>query len=245
MTVLVGIRCKDGIVIGSDSSATSTMGQFPLIEMPTKKIDLINDKIIVAGTGQVGLGQRFKSVVEKAWEQKVFQHDHIEVGKQLSQRAIADFAFTQANKGQFGALVAFTCKDKQPHLCEFSTNDFQPEFKEISRLWYVAMGSGQALAEPFIAFVRDVFWEKDIPNIQDGIFAAYWTLAHTIQLNAGGINGPISIATLRCVDGSFQAKVFDEEELAEHKDNISAIKNRLRDYRQEIINGKPTANIPI
>lgn len=36
------------------------------------------------------------------------------------------------------------------HLCEFSTNDFQPEFKEINRLWYVAMGSGQTLAEPFI-----------------------------------------------------------------------------------------------
>jgi hypothetical protein len=36
------------------------MGKFPLIEMPTKKIDLINDNIIVAGTGQVDLGQRFK-----------------------------------------------------------------------------------------------------------------------------------------------------------------------------------------
>ncbi|HCJ1109590.1 TPA: hypothetical protein NQN63_000189 [Legionella pneumophila] len=243
MTVLVGINCKDGVVIGADSSATSAMGQYPLIEMQTKKIDIINDKIIVAGTGQVGLGQRFKSIVKNAWDQGVFKHDHVEVGRQLSQKALTDFGSTQAVKGSFGALVAFCCK-KQVHLCEFPSNDFQPEFKETSRLWYVAMGSGQALAEPFLAFIRDVFWEKEIPSIQDGIFAAYWTLSHTIQLNAGGINGPINIATLRCINNDFQAKIFEEEELAEHKENISAIKSRLREYRQEIIDGKTDTEIP-
>lgn len=241
MTVLVGIHCKDGVVIGADSSATSSMGQYPLIEQTAKKIDLIEEKIIVAGTGQVGLGQRFKHIVENCNKSAAFERQHhIDVGKRLSQTAIQDFASTNATKSQFGALVAFCSKNKT-HLCELSITDFQPEFKETSGLWYVAMGSGQALAEPFLAFLRDVFWSTDLPSIQDGIFAAYWTLAHTIQLNAGGINGPINIATLRCTDGKIQAKIFAEEELAEHKDNISAIKKRLQEYRQEIIGGKPGA----
>lgn len=244
MTVLVGIHCKDGIVVGSDSSATSSMGQYPLIEQTTKKIDIIHEKIIVAGTGQVGLGQRFKHIVEKAYQDKLFQQHHIDIGKKLSQAALQDFGSTNVTKGSFGALVAFCCNN-QPHLCEFSSLDFQPEFKETSRLLFVAMGSGQALAEPFIAFIQDIFWSTNLPTIQDGIFAAYWTLSHTIQLNAGGINGPINIATLRCIDGVFQAKLVEEQELAEHKENISAIKNRLREYRQEIIEGKPSIEIPV
>jgi 20S proteasome alpha/beta subunit len=128
VTVLVGIHCKDGVVIGADSSATSSMGQYPLIEQTTKKIDLIEEKIIVAGTGQVGLGQRFKYIVESCNKNAAFEKQHhIDVGKRLSQAAIQDFASTNATKSQFGALVAFCSKNK-PHLCELSITDFQPEF---------------------------------------------------------------------------------------------------------------------
>ena len=69
MTILIGVLCKDGVVVGTDSSATFVAGGFGTIEQPTKKIDIIDEKIIVAGTGQVGLGQRFSYQIKKAWSE--------------------------------------------------------------------------------------------------------------------------------------------------------------------------------
>ena len=70
MTILVGILCKDGVVVGTDSSATFAAGQFRTIEQETKKIDIISGQIIVAGTGQIGLGQRFYSQIHGGWHDK-------------------------------------------------------------------------------------------------------------------------------------------------------------------------------
>jgi hypothetical protein len=36
VTVLVGVRCTDGVVIGADSIATSAMGQLPLIHLESE-----------------------------------------------------------------------------------------------------------------------------------------------------------------------------------------------------------------
>jgi 20S proteasome alpha/beta subunit len=175
MTAIVGVLCRDGVVIGTDSSATfaSALGQ-PTIEQPTEKLQIVTGTVIIAGTGQVGLGQRFGHIVEKAYADKVFvggQH-HTDVGKELCKRAIADFSSTSANK-EYGALVGFPLGDK-PYLCEFPSSDFQPEFK-TEGIWYCSMGSGQPITDPFLAFMREVFWGRSLPTVQDATFAVTWT----------------------------------------------------------------------
>lgn len=66
MTILVGLYCKDAVIIGTDSAATfSDANSSRTIEQGTKKIDIIGERVIIAGTGSVGLGQRFKQVVKK------------------------------------------------------------------------------------------------------------------------------------------------------------------------------------
>src|SRR5947208_15941015 len=65
MTVLVGVLCQDGVVIGSDSSATFTAGQFRTIEQPTKKTFVVEPDVILAGTGAAGFAQRFQAVVQQ------------------------------------------------------------------------------------------------------------------------------------------------------------------------------------
>ena len=101
MTILVGLRCQEGIVIGSDSSATFTTPSIHTIEQPTKKVAIIANKVIVAGAGQVGLGQRFNAVVEKAWSEKFFSGTNttpLEIAKRLSAAGINDFVETSAPK---------------------------------------------------------------------------------------------------------------------------------------------------
>lgn len=137
MTILIGVLCQDGVVIGTDSSATFSNCRTPTIEQKCKKIEIIGDHVVVSGTGAVGLSQRFTSIVEEHWGNKTFQANPIQVCKILSAAGINDFCSTQAPKNAFGALVAFATGGRF-HLCEFSLTDFQPELK-TSNLWYVAM----------------------------------------------------------------------------------------------------------
>lgn len=94
MTILVGIKCTNGIVIGADSAATFAAGQIRTIEQQTDKISIVGGSVIVAGTGQVGLGQRFTQIVEKTWEEKKFSGTPVDVGKYLCSITRKDFSET-------------------------------------------------------------------------------------------------------------------------------------------------------
>jgi 20S proteasome alpha/beta subunit len=240
MTAIVGVYCKDGVVIGSDSSATFTAGQYGTIEQPTKKIDILGN-VIVAGTGQIGLGQRFCAVVKKAWDEKKFQNSEIEVAKYLCSNGIKDFASTEAKRGEYGALVAFPIMS-QFHLCEFSIVDFQPEMKN-DRLWYVSMGSSQPITDPFLAFIRQVYWNEGLPTVNEAMFAVTWTLDHAISINPGGVNGPIQMAVLeKMKKDKLEARFVETSELDEHRQYIAAGIDLLKKFKFNHQTGAP--NIP-
>lgn len=234
MTAIVGVLCRDGLVIGTDSSTTFGTGFGPTIEQPTEKLSIIEKAVIVAGTGQVGMGQRFNRIVEVAWGKKAFggQNHHIDVGKALAKAALEDFSSTFAHQKQYAALVGFSLGAK-PHLCEFAISDFQPEFKD-ERIWYCSMGSGQPITDPFLALMREVFWAGGPPTVQDATFAVTWTLDHAVNVNPGGINAPVRIAVMeKKVGGGFAARMLDESDLAEHRQNTEQAKDRLRKLPDE------------
>lgn len=242
MTIVVGVLCKDGVVIGADSSATFAAGQLRTVEQETKKIDIIADKIIVAGTGQIGLGQRFCFQVEQAWSNGKFKSKApIEMATQMCQLGIQDFASTHVDKGQYGALVAFPAAHKI-NLCEFSTTDFQPELK-TERLWYASMGSGQPIVDPFLGLMRDVFWAAGPPTCQEATLIITWALVHTIKVNPGGVNGPIQLASLNRQNNEFKARLLDDAELLEHKNNVDGAIAHLRKYA-DVLGGRSDQNAP-
>ncbi len=252
MTVLVGICCKDGVVVGSDSSATFGNLGAPTIEQPTRKLDVVADSLILAGTGQIGLNQRFCAQLAAmqaagSGEKGFTGLDPVEVGKRMSIAGINDFGFTQAPKGQYGALVAFRTR-KLLQLCEFAVNDFQPELKN-ERIWYASMGSGQGIADPFLGFIRKTFWQGGMPNLAEGIFAAAWTLKHTIDLNPGGVNGPIHLATLTWVDGKVGerhiAQFLDEGQIAQHLESVAEAERYLADFRTVLGGNKAAPDVPL
>lgn len=241
MTVLVGLLCKDGVVVGTDSAATFASGQLRTIEQTTQKIDIVGEKVIVAGTGQIGLGQRFTAIVQKAWDEKHFRGSAIDVAKKLCADGINDFVSTRAPVGQFGCLVAYPVGGKA-FLCEFAPTDFQPELK-TERLWYSSMGSGQPICDPFLGLMRKAFWKQGPPSHQDGIFAVTWTIQHAIELNPGGVNGPVQIAVLSVVNGDLRARLLSDAELAEHIGNVEGAITHLGDYAN-IMRGNNAPDIP-
>lgn len=241
MTVLVGILCKDGVVIGADSAATFTAGQTRTIEQATKKIEIVDGRVIVASSGPGGLGQRFAVIVEQAHKEKLFTKPAIEVGKTLSASAIKDFSSTMAPKGNFGALVAFACQQK-PCLVEFGSTDFQPELK-TSNIWYVSMGSGQMIADPFLGLMRQAFWDDGVPSCKDAEFVVTWILSQAIKLNPGGVNGPMQLAVLQAAGGVFTARALDLPEIDGHEANVEGLIEHMRKYR-DILRGNKTEAAP-
>ena len=230
MTAIVGMLCSDGVVIGADSSSTFSTGRERTIEQPSEKISIIDDRIIIAGTGQLGLGQRFAEVVSEAWNSKKFQGTPMQIAKVLCANGRQDFASTGASKEQYGALVAYLVKGK-PCLCEFAIYDFQPEMKTADRIWYCSMGSGQNITDPFLAFMRNVFWaDGRQPNVREGVFATAWALEHVVDCNPGGVDGPISIAVLERNRKNLSARRINDEELSEIRQHIDEAKTRLRDF---------------
>ncbi len=245
MTILIGILCQDGIVIGSDSSATFVAGQQPTIEQKCKKVEILSDgHVILAGTGAIGLGQRFSSIAENYFTNSQNRRKPaVSIGKELCELGMKDFQSTNAPYPlNFGALLAFS-PNKKYELCEFQTGNFQPELK-TAHLWYVSMGSGQAICDPFLGLQRRVFWKDDKPpTLSDGVFATVWTLQHVVDLNPGGIKDPIEVAVLEKSENGAVARLLGERELDEHRDNIAGLEKHISEYA-ELLSGKAGTEVP-
>jgi hypothetical protein len=243
LTVLVGVRCSDGVVIGTDSAATSSAGQIPLLRLSTDKIAIVDGRVIVAGTGQIGLGQRFTEIIRKAHSEKKFQLPKVELGRYIASAANSDFASTGATKGSYGALLGAPVAHTG-ELIEFAVSDMQPEIKD-KNLSFVAMGSGQLLAEPFISFVSRVFWRGAIPDVVTAKFGVFWALSHAISCAPGGIGEPIAMATLTSQKSGWEAKLLDQEALQELQQHVQEFERELAPLRLRILEqGRPEA-IPV
>src|SRR5438105_559568 len=108
MTAIVGVLCSDGVVIGADSSATSAGSVGPLIEQETKKIDIIEERFVFAGTGEAGLHQRFHYILTENWKRSSFRTQHqIPIARDLCKFTIEDSSKTAVKGNQYGALAAF------------------------------------------------------------------------------------------------------------------------------------------
>jgi len=230
-----GFYCKDGVVIGTDSSATFSLPDGrQTIEQPVEKIHLVDERIIIAGTGAGGLGQRFCEVVRKAWVEKIFTGSEFCAAKHISRATLVDFDETCVRNVYnpygipYGALVAFSI-DGTHHLCEFEVGKLQPEFK-TRKLWYCSMGCTQLITDSFLGLMRKVFWNDGTPTLKEGAFVAVWALEHAIDVNPGGVNGPIQLAILeRDGKGRLKARMVSDDELDEHRQNIEAAEKALCD----------------
>jgi 20S proteasome alpha/beta subunit len=70
MTVLVGILCSDGVVIGCDSAELAGRAGNYTIERQEGvfKIELIGSDVVTAYTGATGLSQRFNEQISSTMQ---------------------------------------------------------------------------------------------------------------------------------------------------------------------------------
>ncbi len=246
MTVLVGVLCSDGVVIGSDSSTTFSAGSMPTIEQKdNKKTFVIRDSIVFAGTGQVGLCQRFRQVLDGLPDLKRSPNCHgIDLGVLVTEKAIQNFSRTCVSQGAFGALLAYAGAEGRFGLIEFDVNTLQPEVK-TEDIWFVSMGSGQAIVDPLFGLLRRTLFRDSLPKLNEGIFAVVLALQQAIQLNTGGIDAPMQVGVIGThSSGRYkEARLLSDDELSEHQANVDSLSDYIADYRNRISGGGTDDNL--
>ncbi|MDR3449414.1 MAG: hypothetical protein P4M15_06670 [Alphaproteobacteria bacterium] len=194
------------------------------------KIRIFDNNIIVAATGAVGYTQRLHRQLEQAINGNIFKnfkHDRLtqHIAKKFIEELQSSFAPTLPVHGgiNFGALLG-TIIDGEPCLVEFATDNFQPEYKE-KKAFFVSMGSGQPLADPFLAFVSRVLWKNTLPDVKIGRFGLFWALSHTLKYAPGMVGPPIRLATLSKRANAWVAAESDDYQEAEQF--IQSIESRI------------------
>jgi 20S proteasome alpha/beta subunit len=248
MTLIVGVKCSNGVVMGADGAAT--LGAFGqrTARQSTKKLEIIGE-VVVGVSGPVGLHQRFADEVRQLWEGRAFVATGagraltgaaamVKITEALRRHIAPEFQAAAAAAPVVGHAVCQTSALSQTmlalpignsaHLFQFDQQGAPEEASE--HLPFVAIGSGQALADPFLAFIRRVLWKDGTPNLNEGIFATLWTLHHAIKTNPGGISDPMQIAILDRNGAAWHSRFLGEAEQEEHYRSIGDLEDYLGKY---------------
>jgi 20S proteasome alpha/beta subunit len=68
MTLIIGILCSDGAVLGADGAATfgPGLGETTIRQPVRNKLRVIGSDAVAGMSGSVGLSQRFSAMIEPA-----------------------------------------------------------------------------------------------------------------------------------------------------------------------------------
>ena len=226
MTLIIGIRCSNGVVLGADGAATYiTADMQPTIRESMTKLHIVAGQAVVGTSGAVGMGQLHADSVEELWQQKAFQRKTANVLRAVHPSMAKDIPFCPSP-----SLVLLAAPVGGPNgraeLFHWSAAEGAEAATEA--LPYFSIGSGQPLADPFLAFIRRVFWPEKPPALAEGVFAVAWTLVHSIGVAPGGLGEPIQLITLFQDGGSkWTARVLDDRELSECREDVENVERHL------------------
>lgn len=250
MTAIVAIQCTDGIVIGSDSAMTQNLGQLQFFgQVGYNKVRLIGGQIIAAVSGNLDCHHRCCAALE-AWaahpEINISRMSDVDFGTQVSLLFRNTLGSTGIDPTQldYNAVIAFPSING-PALVQISAqNQFQPQFVSHDGLWFMSSGSGIFYTNPFLGFLRRVFWPDGPPNVAGGLFSAYWALAHACDVSPGGIAEPLKFAVLQEREGQPEAREASQEEMQLHKEYFDSVNQHLREFKSKMEGDDSAADIP-
>jgi len=126
------------------------------------------------------------------------------------------------------SLVAMPVQ-KIPQLFCFDFGG-QPEMATAD-LPFMAVGSGQPIADPFLAFLKRLFWPNRVPTLAEGRLAAVWTIAHVTKTNPGGVGGDIQLWMLARGQAGNAPTIVELklDQIQEHLNQVSAAERALTD----------------
>jgi hypothetical protein len=240
--------------MASDSAATFAASGLPTIgqqEIP-KLLDL-SHSVLYSSTGAVGIAQLIANDIKTGWDAgQLGGKSPEEVMNKIGTRIatlVKPYLETAIHTRQLvGEALSSLCKSlvaipvkQTPYLFSFDYNG-APE-RATTELPFVAMGSGQGIADPFLAFLKRLLeWEKTPPTLGEGRLAAVWTIDHVRRTNPGGVGGAIQLATLSTKDGRAITTLISGTNVDEHLQHARSVERALTDELRT--SGRPKGTLP-
>ena len=204
------------------------MGQ-QTVGQPLTKIRIIKGGDgLLASSGHNGLGQQLAAIVDEKKPEFVNQPYVKSIVKlQEQMRPLINKSFETAGYAArvmgnaaaldaiCGSLLAAPFKDGLK-LIEISP---QVAVECMSdELPFISMGSGEPSADPFLGFLRKVYWPTGRPTLNDGVLAAYWTVQHAIDMKVSGVGFTADVFVVQPEGKGYVASQLTEAQLAEHNE---------------------------
>lgn len=244
MTVVVAFHCSDGAVVASDSMLTPSMGGINVGHHSGIKCRVIPGPQLFAFAGDQGQAARFRFFAESMVSQIAASPHALLHSVDLSRSILTQLDSTGIPPNSVGvnAVLAFI-HGAGCHCCVFEAA-LQPRLLDDDHC-YAALGSGKLSADPFLRFIFDTFCTPgQPPPVHLAAFLAVWTVQHVINVNPGGVAGPIRVSIFeRNVTGSFDAKELSTAEIEAHTLAVDNAAKSLRDWRNGIQGGAAARNV--
>jgi hypothetical protein len=244
VTVVVAFYCSDGVVVASDSMLTPSLGNINVGHHTGIKCSVIPGPQLFAFAGDQGQAARFKLIAETmAPNIPVAAHPLLHCVA-LSQMAVGQLSSTGIAPKDIGvnAVLGFA-HGGGCHCCVFE-GSLQPRLLDRDH-YYVALGIGKLSADPFLRFVSDTFCgPSQPPKVHLATFLAVWVVQHVINVNPGGVAGPIRVAVFESnAAAGYDGKELQPSEIDGHLAAIRDAEEALRAWRTSILSGSAAGNV--
>lgn len=244
MTVVVAFLCSDGAVVAADSMLTPTMGGISVGHHSGVKCSVIGGQQVFAFAGDQGQAARFKLIAETASINLAAAGHPLVYGVQVSAAILGQLASTgiQVNNVGVNTVLSFI-HGGNCHCCIFE-GALQPRLLDADHT-YAALGSGKLSADPFLRYVWDIFGTPgQSPKVHLAAFLAVWTVQHVIDVNPGGVAGPIRVGVIQREEtNNFAARELSVAEIDAHSLAIQDAAQALRDWRNGIQSETAAGNV--
>jgi len=256
VTIIIGVLCSDGAVIGADTQATVANAGGNVGKEPTKKLRVLTDRdAIYTHTGEAGAGQRIGEMLKTTLDAKPASpaklRDEIQnqlpgIYQQIMDGAARNVA--SAPEGVQTHLLMSLRRQLSPSNGGFVATYIGEEialvaFENLEEIWLVdqknpsaVMGSGSSVGAPFMSFVRRVLWKGEVPTVQDAVLGVAWALSHAIDHAPTGVGGDAEIAVCQRLEGELRVEQLGEEDLAGVRQLIGDIETAITDVGRRPVN---------
>lgn len=238
MSLLIGVRTNEGVVIAGDSSIAGTFFDGHPGRMPSEKFTVIEDSVVVGTVGHPGLSIRCRREVERLYLTGVFEGERdVNVVIQRLQEALRSQVVPELKASAIAEPVlgdeSVRCSFSETlmvfpigghyHLFHFDRVSACTE--ATGEFPFLAAGPSRALAESFLSFLQRVVWRERQPTLDEALAGVMWTFRHAVCALPGQVSGPFEVLAMTALRTNW---LLQTEEVAHRLQEAEALELRWR-----------------
>jgi len=228
VTLIIALKCTNGVILASDGQATSIASGGP-IKQKCRKIFKLPGNVLLGASGTVGVIQRCRDNIAK-YSEEISEYGldysteeriegHI---KYITLRDKIKKLVFLINKGERERHKAFHGDERGAPLADIILV-FYDKTQDKFRIWHVTPDGGDELLDELgyccsgigdtfgYAFLKN-FYSEDL-DIPTGTVIAYRVIREAIEIGAYGLGEPIDIWIIEKEKNEIKVKQLSTDEL--------------------------------